>query len=105
MRGTITGSNPSGAMTLGDLRDFIASLDGLPDDAAVKARTTLVRRRLRSITVEEEDITFHGYLEAVAEAPETGAPLTPSSEPVSSGDDDVDPPDGRRRSRRSRTPA
>ena len=90
-------------MTLGDLRDFLASLDGLPDDAAVKARTTMLRRRLRSLTVVEDDIGFHGYLQAVEGAQETGAPLTPPSAPVTSGDD-VDPPDGRRRSRRNRSP-
>ena len=34
MKRTITGLNANGSMSLGDLRQFLASLDGLPDDAS-----------------------------------------------------------------------
>jgi hypothetical protein len=61
---TITGSNSSGTMTLGDLRQFVASLDGMPDEAAVRARTS-TRKLLRSVTVEEDDIGFREYIKAV----------------------------------------
>src|SRR5690606_5059178 len=37
---TITGRTATGSMTLGDLRQFVASLDGLPDEASVKARVS-----------------------------------------------------------------
>jgi len=61
---TITGLNANGTMSLGDLRQFLASLDGLPDDAFVKARVTW-RKHLRSVTVEEEDLGFRDYIRAV----------------------------------------
>lgn len=51
-------------MTLGDVRQFVASLEKLPDDAVVKAKVTF-GKHLRSITVEEEDPGFRDYLQAV----------------------------------------
>lgn len=68
MRRTITGLTASGPMTLGDLREFVASLDGLPDEATVKARVTF-RKRVRSVTVEEDDLGFRDYLRAVGKQP------------------------------------
>ena len=64
MKRTITGLNATGSMSLGDLRQFIASLDGLPDEASVKARVSF-RRHLRSVTVEEDDVGFQDYIRAV----------------------------------------
>lgn len=61
---TITGVNANGSMSLGDLRQFIASLDGLPDEASVRARVSF-RKNLRSVTVEEEDVGFSDYMKAV----------------------------------------
>jgi hypothetical protein len=73
---TITGVNANGSMSLGDLRQFIASLDGLPDEASVRARVSF-RKNLRSVTVEEEDVGFSDYMRAVgsdgAEATGAGA--------------------------------
>lgn len=51
-------------MTLGDVRQFVASLEKLPDEAVVKAKTTF-GKHLRAITVEEEDPGFRDYLQAV----------------------------------------
>jgi hypothetical protein len=51
-------------MSLGDLRQFIGSLDGLPDEAEVKAKVTL-RKHLRSVTVEEDDGGFRDFVRAV----------------------------------------
>jgi hypothetical protein len=64
VRRTITGVNANGSMSLGDLRQFIASLDGLPDEASVRARVSF-RKHLRSVTVEEDDIGFSDYMKAV----------------------------------------
>lgn len=64
MKRTITGVNANGSMSLGDLRQFIASLDGLPDEASVRARVSF-RKNLRSVTVEEEDLGFSDYMKAV----------------------------------------
>jgi hypothetical protein len=61
---TITGRPGSRIMTLGDLRQFIASLDGLPDEATVKAKVSY-GKHLRSITVEEEDNGFRDFVKAV----------------------------------------
>lgn len=76
MKRTITGVNANGSMSLGDLRQFIASLDGLPDEASVRARVSF-RKNLRSVTVEEEDVGFSDYMRAVgsdgAEATGAGA--------------------------------
>jgi hypothetical protein len=65
---TITGLTSARTMTLGDLRQFLASLDGLPDDASVKARVTF-RKHLRSVTVEEDDLGFRDYIRAVGPDP------------------------------------
>ncbi len=64
MKRTITGLTATGSMTLGDLRQFVASLDGLPDEASVKARVSF-RKNLRSLTVEEDDLGFRDYIRAV----------------------------------------
>jgi hypothetical protein len=72
---TITGRPGSRTMTLGDLRQFIGSLDGLPDEATVKAKVSF-GKQLRSITVEEEDSGFHDFVKAVK--PDR---VTPPSEP------------------------
>jgi hypothetical protein len=61
---TITGRTASRTMSLGDLRQFIGSLDGLPDEAEVKAKVTL-RKHLRSVTVEEDDSGFRDFVRAV----------------------------------------
>lgn len=66
MKRTITGSAAARSMTLGELRQFVTSLEGLPDDALVKSRATW-RRHLRSLTVEEEDVGFSSYVLAVAD--------------------------------------
>jgi hypothetical protein len=63
---TITGTNATGSMTLGDLRQFVASLDGLPDESSVKARVSY-RKHLRSLTVEEDDVGFRDYIKAVGD--------------------------------------
>ena len=65
MKRTITGNTATGTMTLGDLRQFVASLDGLPDEASVRAQVSFLRRNLRSVTVEEDDIGFREYIKAV----------------------------------------
>jgi hypothetical protein len=62
---TITGRTATRTMTLGDLRQFIASLDGLPDEASVKARVTF-RKYLREVTIEEDDSGFRDFVAAVA---------------------------------------
>jgi hypothetical protein len=86
VRRTIIGTSSAGTMSLGDLRQFIASLDGLPDDAAVRARTSL-RRNLRSVTVEEDDVGFREYIKAVsADAAETRA-RAPETRQVRGGRD------------------
>ena len=51
-------------MTLGDLRQFLASIENVPDEALLRARVT-IRRQLRSLTVEEDDIGFADYVRAV----------------------------------------
>lgn len=72
MKRTITGVNANGSMSLGDLRQFIASLDGLPDEASVRARVSF-RKNLRSVTVEEEDVGFRDYMRAVGSDGAEGA--------------------------------
>ena len=64
MKRTITGSTASRTMSLGDLRQFIGTLDGLPDEAQVKAKVTF-RKLLRSVTVEEDDAGFRDFVRAV----------------------------------------
>ncbi|MBN2622316.1 MAG: hypothetical protein JXA83_03050 [Acidimicrobiales bacterium] len=66
MKRTITGRAAARAMTLGELRQFIASLDGIPDEATIRTRATF-RRHLRSVTVEEEDVGFSDYVRAVGD--------------------------------------
>lgn len=66
MKRTITGRAAARAMTLGELRQFIASLDGVPDEATIRTRATF-RRHLRSVTVEEEDVGFSDYVRAVGD--------------------------------------
>lgn len=76
---TITGRSVGRTMTLGDLRRFLDSLEGIGDDAPVKARVTL-RKRLRAVTIEEEeDNGLQDYLRAIGldeepEAEEESAP-------------------------------
>jgi hypothetical protein len=83
---TITGQATTRRMTLGDLRQFLASIENVPDEALLRAKVTL-GRQLRSLTVEEDDVGFADYVRAVApdEAPEAepgsterkaGAPVT-----------------------------
>lgn len=64
MKRTITGRAASRSMTLGELRQLLASIESLPDEALVKVRTSF-RRHLRSLTVEEEDVGFGDYVRAV----------------------------------------
>ena len=64
MKRTITGRTASRTMSLGDLRQFIGTLDGLPDEAQVKAKVTF-RKLLRSVTVEEDDAGFRDFVRAV----------------------------------------
>ena len=71
MKRTITGQATNRRMTLGDLRQFIASIENVPDEAYVKGRVAF-GRHLRSVTVEEEDVGFGDYVRAVA--PEEPAP-------------------------------
>lgn len=65
MKRTITGRAGGRAMTLGELRQFVASIENLPDEAPIKTRGTL-RRRLREVTVEDDDGGFRDYVRAVS---------------------------------------
>jgi hypothetical protein len=64
MKRTITGRAGARRMTLGELRQFFSSIEGLPDDALIKAQVTW-RRHLRAVTVEEDDVGFREYVKAV----------------------------------------
>jgi hypothetical protein len=64
MKRTITGRPAGRHMSLGDLRQFLASIEGLPDEALIKARTSW-GKHLRSLTVEEDDVGFRDYIKAV----------------------------------------
>ena len=65
VRRTIT-ARPSGrTMSLGDVRKFLTSLDGLPDEAPVKARVGW-GKLLRELTVEDEDVGFRDYIRSVS---------------------------------------
>lgn len=64
VRRTITGRAGGRTMTLGDLRKFLASLDGIGDEAPVKARVTLAKR-LRSITIEDDELGLKEYLRSI----------------------------------------
>ncbi len=80
MKRTITGRAAARSMTLGELRQFIASLESVPDEALITTRSTF-RRHLRSITVEEEDVGFNAYVRAVG-SPEAGRdPKAPDARP------------------------
>jgi hypothetical protein len=57
-------------MSLGDLRQFIGTLDGLPDEAQVKAQVTW-GKRLRSVTVEEDDGGFRDFVRAIEQDDDT----------------------------------
>ena len=65
MRRTITGRPAGRHMTLGDIRRFLQSIEGIADDTPIKAKTT-VQKRLLSLTVEEEDLEFRDYLRSVS---------------------------------------
>jgi hypothetical protein len=70
-------------MTLGDLRKFLASLDGVGDEAPVKARVT-VAKGLRSITIEDDDPGLKEYLRSIgsdADDGDTKAETTKSPRP------------------------
>jgi hypothetical protein len=69
---TITGRTASRTMSLGDLRQFIGTLDGLPDEAQVKAKVTF-RKLLRSVTVEEDDAGFRDFVRAAKQGDATPA--------------------------------
>jgi hypothetical protein len=64
-------------MTLGDLRQFLASIENVPDEALIRTRVTLARH-MRSVTVEEEDVGFRDYVRAVT--PGDGDPTGENSE-------------------------
>ena len=70
MRRTITGRPANRRMSLGDLRQFVASIEGIPDEALVKARVTF-GKHLRSVTVEDDDVGFRDYVRAVKPADDT----------------------------------
>ena len=78
MKRTITGQTANRKMALGDLRQFLASIEGLPDEALIRAKVTTFGRHLRSVTVEEEDVGFRDYLRAVK--PEDEGPGTSKGE-------------------------
>jgi hypothetical protein len=61
---TITGRATGRTMTLGDLRKFLASIDGIGDEAPVKARVTL-RKHLRAVTIEDDDPGLKDYLRSI----------------------------------------
>jgi hypothetical protein len=67
MRRTITGRPANRRMSLGDLRQFVASIESIPDEALVKARVTF-GKHLRSVTVEDDDVGFRDYVRAVTQA-------------------------------------
>lgn len=75
-------------MTLGDLRKFLASLDGIGDETPVKARVTLAKH-LRSVTVEDDEPGLKEYLRSIgpdadrdkgtdSEAARSSKPRTPA---------------------------
>lgn len=78
MKRTITGQRGSGPMTLGDLRQFVASLDGMPDEATVKAKLSF-GKQLRSVTVVEDDNGFREFVKSVK--PDQTAGPNPQNQP------------------------
>ena len=83
MKRTITGRPASRRMSLGDLRQFLASIEGLPDEALIKARTTW-GKQLRSVTVEEDDVGFRDYLKAVQSDDDLDTPSAKSTKSAKS---------------------
>jgi hypothetical protein len=75
MKRTITGRAAARSMTLGELRQFIATLESLPDEALVKARSTF-RHHVRSVTVEEDDVGFNAYVRAVGSPERAKSPAS-----------------------------
>jgi uncharacterized protein (UPF0335 family) len=75
MKRTITGRAAARSMTLGELRQFIAALESLPDEALVKARSTF-RHHVRSVTVEEDDVGFDAYVRAVGSPDRVESPAS-----------------------------
>jgi hypothetical protein len=70
---TITGRAEERTMTLRDLRQFVASLEGFPDEAPVKARVTW-GKHLRSLTVEDENVGFGDYIRSITPEDDDLAP-------------------------------
>jgi len=68
---TITGRAEERTMTLRDLRQFVASLEGFPDEAPVKARVTW-GKHLRSLTVEDENVGFGDYIRSITPEDDDG---------------------------------
>ena len=66
---TIIGRASGRTMTLGDLRKFLASLEGIGDETPVKARVTLAKH-LRSITVEDDEPGLKEYLRSIGTDPD-----------------------------------
>jgi hypothetical protein len=64
MKRIITGRAAARSMTLGELRQFLASVESVPDEALIRTRSTF-RRYLRSLTIEEDDVGFGAYVRAV----------------------------------------
>jgi hypothetical protein len=82
MKRTITARASARTMTLGDLRQFLASIDSVPDEAAIKVRSTLFGRHLRTLTVEEDDVGFQAYVRAVGADEDNGADPTEARPPA-----------------------
>jgi hypothetical protein len=61
VRRTITGRAAGRTMTLGDLRKFLATIDNIGDEAAVKAKVTF-RNNLRALTIEDDEPGLREYL-------------------------------------------
>lgn len=84
MKRTITARAAARTMTLGDVRQFLASIDSVPDEALIKVRSTLFGRHLRMLTVEEDDVGFQAYVRAVG-ADEDKAGDPPEARPPTEG--------------------
>ncbi|HKE72880.1 MAG TPA: hypothetical protein VKB57_04665 [Acidimicrobiales bacterium] len=69
MKRTIIGRASGRTMTLGDLRKFLASLEGIGDETPVKARVTLAKH-IRSITVEDDEPGLKEYLRSIGTDPD-----------------------------------
>ena len=64
MKRTITGQASERTMNLRDLREFVASLEGFPDESPVRARVTW-GKYLRSLTVEDANVGFGDYIRSI----------------------------------------